>query len=219
MATANAKFNVRLRCGILFEQLLCYLLAHINCISQIALNGTEHTHPAFMQAIRNNFGDAALFLRFAPDGVILIENNGKKNLYHWEAKNAKNIERDAYQTYLKYQTAGCRIFIFVLDGGLIYFQILNKLKFIDSQAILDRYPNGKRFPVDEDGWICPPPRNGEKRTPYKEIDFSSMKPFVCLESFFASIFKPIFQKDYFAKEVWDSIQTQYNKIEETLHEH
>ena len=145
----------------------------------VALNGTEHTHPSFVQELRTNDLPAAKFVRFAPDGVMV---NKKGNVIHWDAKCAATIERDAYETYLKYGEAGCTVLLFVKHEGHIYWQRIENLRFLSSEEIVLGFPPGRRFPV-ENGWICPRKKPGYREqvsrnmsgTPYQMIDFSSMK--------------------------------------------
>lgn len=149
----------------------------IACGYQVAKNGTEHTHPIFVELLRQNNSEASKFVRFAPDGVALMAACG---VVHWEAKSGNNIERDAYETYLKYHDMDCRVLVFVRSNrGNVYCQWIERIGFVPSIDVVSRFK--RRHPIDEDDWITPradPNRIKSGRasgTPYKEIDFESLK--------------------------------------------
>lgn len=142
-------------------------------MKSVARNGTEHTHPEFVALLRTNNKPRSKFVRFAPDGVMLKENG---SVFHWEAKNSVNIEKDAYETYLKYEKVGCTVIVFVKDRkGNVYYQNAGKISFLDSHEHVSKFPNP--LPV-ENGWISPRAGHGTSGkgsgTPYKVVNISSL---------------------------------------------
>lgn len=168
-------FAQRLAAGQEFESDLVAKLTERG--NQCAMNGTEHTHPDFVGRLRSDDSEAAKFIRYAPDGVMITKSG---EVIHYDAKDARAIEKDAYETYLKYRQSGCRVVVFVKNGGAIYYQDVDKIRFLDSHSYVATFPERMRLPV-VDGWITPrASRNQFKRsrmsgTPFKYIDFSSMK--------------------------------------------
>jgi len=177
-------FSYRLSQSQSFEDQLFQLLQKSSDILAVARNGTEHTHPDFTALLRFNDTAASRFVRFAPDGVMLGRN---KNVVHYDAKNGKSIERGAYEAYVNYRNAGCRVILFVRCDKTIYWQHVEKLRLIPGEETVSQFPLEKRFPV-ADGWISPRKashyRNGQRRmsgTDYREIDFSSMNVLCSVE--------------------------------------
>jgi len=174
-------FQKRLDVAKEFEdELLAYLQGHPTVATAI-VNGTEHTHPEFVELLRNNDREASRFIRFAPDGVMLLTAG---DVIHYDAKAAKTIEKDAYGTYMDYVRCGCRVLLFVKYDNTVYCQDVDKLRLIDGNDTVAPFKPERRFPVDDDGWICPRQSSGYSRrnygsnmsgTPYREIDFTSMK--------------------------------------------
>lgn len=171
-------FDKRLKQAVEFEEELRRILQCRPRVRAIAVNGTEHTHPSFVELLRTNTTDGARYVRYAPDGVYLCTNG---DVIHYDAKASKAIEKDAYRTYMDYVRAGCKVMLFVKWGGMIYWQYVDKVVLTHGSDTVNQFPIGRRFPVDEDGWICP--RHAEQKkpvsanmsgTPYREIDFSSM---------------------------------------------
>lgn len=128
-------------------------------------NGTEHTHPDFVCKIRSLQDNGSMFVRFAPDGIALTKNG----VIHWEAKSGRSIEMDAYKTYMKYHEKGCILIIFVKYND-VYWQYVEKLKLF--------VPENAKW-LNNEGWIAPREHNINltkgSGTPYKYIDFTSMK--------------------------------------------
>ena len=170
-------FDSRLLVAKKFEEdVEAYLESHCGVLA-VAKNGTEHTHPDFVDLLRTNNCCTSKLIRFAPDGVYLSTN---KSVFHWEAKASINIERDAYETYMKYNDMGCQVVLFAKDKkDIVYWQFVNEIKFIESADVVAPFPSEHRFPIDDAGWLCP--RKSNRRagrgsgTPYKEIDFKSMR--------------------------------------------
>lgn len=172
-----SNFNSRIAAGAKFEDDVERFCCEM--FNSVARNGTEHTHPVFVELLRRNNSEASKFVRFAPDGVMLSANG---SVFHWEAKASKAIEKDAYDTYLKYTTMGCNVLMFVKNpkNKIVYWQRVERVGFIPSAVVVGGFPENKRHPIDDDDWLCP--RNGHGNagfgsgTPYREIDFGSLKP-------------------------------------------
>ena len=169
-------FDARIQRGEQFEEELMELLSGNPNVVSVCQNGTEHTHPAFVSLLRDNNSPAAKMVRYAPDGVVLLKT---KEVVHFDAKCAKSIEKDAYESYLGLTTIGCTVLLFVKHEGVIYWQDITKLTLIPGSTTVAPFPEHRRLPVGDDGWIYPrrnrPRMSGDMSgTPYREIDFSSM---------------------------------------------
>lgn len=167
-------FAERLSVAKAFEDKLHGYLAG-RCIS-VAKNGTEHTHPDFVALLRAKNDLQSKLIRFAPDGVALVRTGG---VVHWEAKSGKHIEKDAYETYLRYHDMGCRIVLFVRHPvGRVFWQWVERVGFIPSIDVVSQFPPDKRHPIDDEDWMWPRRGHGYagagSGTPYREVDFSSM---------------------------------------------
>ena len=145
----------------------------------VALNGTEHTHPKFVNDLKISDDKTSLMIRFQPDGVASI---GKipRSVYV-EAKRSQYIEKNAYQSYMDLQTIGAVVFV--------VFGIYNKdndtldIKFIDIQNLEFMPVLRSKWPV-ADGWISPRlHKNWESEkytfagsgTPFLRIDQARLK--------------------------------------------
>ena len=178
--TPKSNFDIRVEPGVEFERELFKELNAHKDVTAIALNGTEHTHPDFVEIIRHNESDAAKFVRYAPDGVMECKS---KRVIHFDAKAAKSIEKDAYNVYMKYHRTGCTVIIFVKHPatGMRYWQYVQNIQLLDSTIVVSQYPEHRRFPIDDDGWIAPRLKRGFKSTkkysgtPFKYFDFDSFK--------------------------------------------
>ena len=142
---------------------------------RVAKNGTEHTHPDYVDAIRNKEDPGSLMVRFAPDGIALTT---KRTIY-WEAKSGNNLERFAYETYMNYYAMGVAVMVFVRrNDGCVYWQWVQCIGFVPSCDVIGRHLPDRRHPLDEDDWICPRMGHGYagsgSGTAYREIDFSSL---------------------------------------------
>ena len=146
-------------------------------ILTVAANGTEHTHPEFAAQLRRLNSEAAKFVRYAPDGVMLTWD---QEVIHYDAKAAKSIERNAYQVYMAYRKSGCRVILFVKYGGQAYWQDIEHVGLIDGRETVRHFPEERRFPVDEEGWVMPRAKPGFRSsalmsgTTYREIDLATM---------------------------------------------
>lgn len=151
----------------------------------IAVNGTEHTYPEFVNLLRQSKDQTSLAIRFQPDAVICF--GGVPHSSYIEAKASKYIEKDAYLQYHKLQDNGNTV-ILVFEGHDKGWNGLDKIKLIDGHITTKDYK--RPFPVDNAGWIYP--RNashwGELEgrnaagTPYKEVDKSSLEPWMFFKS-------------------------------------
>lgn len=179
---ASGDFNYRQRIGAQFESDVEAYCSHVS--DAVAKNGTEHTHPDFVALLRGNNDTTSKMIRFAPDGVLLRAGG----VTHWEAKCSTinsdyiNLEKDAYETYIKYHYMGCSVFVFFKHPiGDVYGQYVEKIGFVPSEDVVGRFPPHMRYPIDEDDWITPRRSANGKRgsgsgTPYREVDVQSLKP-------------------------------------------
>ena len=161
-------FKKRIQTGLDFETELFQKLSDIGF--KIAMNGTEHTHPEFVDGLRNSTDQTSLSLRFQPDGVISIGKIPRSVFI--EAKASKAIEKLAYIQYLKLKEMGSIVVVVfkVFGNGWCFIE---DMPIIDGNKTVESFPEGRRFPV-EDGWIVPrkcnrKPKNGSG-TPYREIN-------------------------------------------------
>lgn len=165
-------FNERIAIGVQFENDVEAYCAR-KFIS-VAKNGTEHTHPEFVSGLRSNNSVTSKLIRFAPDGIVLHKDS---NIYHWEAKASDKIEKDAYETYMKYVDIGHNVILFAKQFHNVYLKMINKIVLIDGNTTVNKFSHNRRHPV-VDKWIYP--RNGHGNagngsgTPYREIDIDSM---------------------------------------------
>lgn len=168
-------FQARLSKAVQFENDVEAFLRGRSGILSVAKNGTEHTHPGFVQLLRTRDDLGAILVRHEPDGVALTQ----AGVWEWEAKASINIEKLAYQTYMAHQAIGHRVLLFVRSGVDVYWQDVEKIEFVPSENVVGQYPAEKRHPIDADGWICPRLGSGYagagSGTPYKVIDLKSMR--------------------------------------------
>lgn len=148
----------------------------------VALNGTEHTHPAFASELHRSEDQTSMAIRYAPDGVACIGKIPRS--FYVEAKFARTIERNAWIQYGKLVEAGnILVIVFGWENNTV-FNFYENIKLIPGEISGLRYPASSRYPV-EDGWIYPrksklwdnsksPKASG---TPYKEVDLTSLIPF------------------------------------------
>lgn len=140
----------------------------------VAKNGTEHTHPEFVDGLRSNDSITSKLIRFAPDGIVL---NKDETVYHWEAKASDKIERDAYETYMKYIDIGHKVILFAKNNTAVYLRLIEHVILVDGNVTVECFNPEKRHPVD-DKWIYPRRGHGYagrgSGTPYRVIDLSSM---------------------------------------------
>ena len=73
-------FNSRMSPAAVFENQVERFCCKM--FTSVARNGTEHTHPDFVELLRRNNSEASKFVRFAPDGVALSTTGSVFHLVH-----------------------------------------------------------------------------------------------------------------------------------------
>lgn len=166
----DGAFFERLAAGKTWEQDVYRYLVDNPRVVSVAFNGTEHTHPDFVSLLRQNSAKSAALLRYQPDGVFLRDDG---EVFHFEAKHSSSIERTAWEVYHAIAAVGASVIVFVKHprNGYTYMQTIEKMRLFPGSQTVARFPKDKRFPV-HDEWIHRP-----GRTPYREIDFDSMRVF------------------------------------------
>jgi len=148
----------------------------------IAINGTEHTHPQFVEKLRRSIDQTSLAIRYQPDGVACIGDI--PCTIYIETKDANTIERQAYEQYMKLYQAGNRVV--VIFGGLAWaWNFIECIKLIPGEDTVARFPPERQFPVREH-WITPRESAWWRRicqrnpqasgTPYREVEKQSLLP-------------------------------------------
>jgi len=152
----------------------------------VARNGTEHTHPEFIQRLRQSDDTTSLAIRYAPDGVAGIGD--PLVTAYIEAKNSWAIEKNAYQNYIRLAINGCIV--------IVIFNIDDRWLWCDINELCLRPVLRSKWPIDEDGWICPrnDPDYENKRktlkgsgTPFLPIDTASLREWDTFEMSLKSI--------------------------------
>lgn len=176
-------FQERIKRGIEFEiKVADYLKRRGN---HVLLLGADASFNRFVELFRRQDDSTSEFIRFMPDGMAFNESKFKPFL--WDAKSSfgreigPSIERKAYENYMLYANAGAQLFLFYEWGENkeVYFQRVNRIKFWNSEEIVYRYPEDKRYPI-EDGWITPRARssyrhdNNGSGTPFRYVNLASM---------------------------------------------
>ena len=176
-------FDDRIEAARKFEDALIENLRGIGF--SVAKNGTEHTHHGFVGQLYRSTDQTSLAIRFQPDAVACIGNVPRT--FYIEAKDAKNLEKTAHEQYVKLQSVGN--VVAVVFGKLNWmWGFIEDIELIDGHKTVEPYPEERRFPVDDEGWIYPrksdhwnngtgasnPQASG---TPYREVDSCSLKEF------------------------------------------
>jgi len=139
----------------------------------VALNGTEHTHPEFIKRLHISDDPTSLIIRYQPDGIASVGNIPRS--FYLEAKASKYIERDAYLNYIRLQMLGGIIYIVVLHNDYTGFCEIQDIEFEPIATSI--------FPI-EDGWLCPRKRTDwliyrktfkGSGTPFRGIDIKCLK--------------------------------------------
>lgn len=134
----------------------------------VALNGTEHTKPEFVNLLKHSTDTTSRIIRYQPDGVIAIGDNPRSA--YVEAKCSRTIEKDAYKTYMDYSMIGGLVYLIFGDevnkswhdekGSLIIsMETTYNMRFCDVTTLQFDPPN--RFDIEDwcwpiiDDWICP----------------------------------------------------------------
>jgi len=171
--------SVRTAASQSFEQRLLDKLERSGFV--VAMNGTEHTHSDFVGQLHQSTDQTSLAIRFQPDAVAHI--GAVPRSFYVEAKAAKNIERTAYEQYMKLYTNG-NVVVVVFEKLDWHWNFIEDIKLVDGNETVGRFPPDKQFPVDGAGWITPrkcerwhnikthnPQASG---TPYREIAVASL---------------------------------------------
>jgi len=162
----------RIEEAVVVEREVYDIIRHHPAIANATINGSECTHdPGFMNEVRRSTAPAALLLRYQPDGVALTKKGG---VFYWDAKASDQIEKQAYQIYMKLSDWGCPVWIWCRPPGCdLYYQRLHLIRFQDSTQWVNGFPDP--WPVYDD-WIYPPGSDtAYSGTPYRVIDLSSMR--------------------------------------------
>jgi hypothetical protein len=171
--------SVRTAASTAFEQ---HLFAEIQNLGfGVALNGTEHTHPDFVSRLHGSIDQTSLAIRYQPDAVACIGKIPRS--FYVEAKAAKNIEKTAYKQYRKLQNSG-NILVVVFEKLDWRWNFVEDVQLIDGNITVSSFPISRRFPVDDEGWLCPrqchwwhriKARNPQASgTPYREVNQASL---------------------------------------------
>ena len=148
-ANNNTQFDSRIANAEQFQDALFAKLLELGFT--VAVNGTEHTHPAFAEKLRHSTDQTSLAIRFQPDGVACI-GSIPRTIYV-EAKAARNIERTAYEQYMKLYNAGN--VLAVVFGKLDWqWNFIEAIELSRGEDTVAKFPPARRFPV-ADGWIVP----------------------------------------------------------------
>lgn len=151
-------FNDRLERAKNYETALIKMLNLSGFVT--ALNGTEHTHPDFVNKLRNSEDPTSLSIRFQPDGVAYIGNTPRS--FYFEAKSSSTIEKNAYDQYINLARNGNIVVLFFgSDKNEIIFKwiFVEDLKFKNSKYLLKKFKNQngskqKDIPII-DNWFYP----------------------------------------------------------------
>ena len=172
-------FQKRIQNSTKFEKELFQKLEEMGFY--VALNGTEHTHPTFADKLRQSNDPTSLSIRFQPDGVICT--NGQTKSAYVEVKASENIEKTAYEQYMKLHNNE-NIVLIVFEKFKYAWNFIQHIDLIDGNITVKPFPPTKRFPVDKNGWICPRKAkhwnnvsgNNASGTPYKAVNQQSLLP-------------------------------------------
>jgi len=147
----------------------------------VAMNGTEHTYPEFVEKLRQSTDQTSLAIRFQPDAVASI--NRIPRSFFVEAKAAHTMERLAWEQYWRLYCNG-NVLVLVFEDFNWAWNFIEEINLITGEETVSSFPPEKRFPVI-DGWITP---RGSRRwrqlrgkikrasfTPYREVDGSSLR--------------------------------------------
>jgi hypothetical protein len=122
-------WNERRLQGEYFEKYIFSLLENHEKIISVIRNGTEHTHPTFVDLLRINTTAGSLFVRHAPDGVFLDD---KDDVHYYECKASMCIEKESYETCMQYHSLGLDLILYCWDAytdNSVYCQSIENIKF------------------------------------------------------------------------------------------
>ena len=132
----------------------------------------------------------AAFVRYMPDGFAV--HLGKQTTFFFDAKVGKTIEKAAYIVYQAFAGEDRAVFVCLKHRECVYWVPIRDLAFLDSQVYVGRFPEQRRMPVDDEGWIAPrlwprwkylewkqqhPEASG---TPFRYFDFPAMTKWLYL---------------------------------------
>jgi len=181
-------FNDRLERAKNYEIALIKMLNLSGFVT--ALNGTEHTHPDFVDKLRHSEDPTSLSIRFQPDGVAYIGNTPRS--FYFEAKSSSTIEKNAYDQYINLtRNSNIVVLFFGSVGDEIKFKwiFVEDLKFTNSENLLKKFKNQKGNKQKDipiiDNWFYPRKLNDSdynewkieykgSGTPYANIDKSCL---------------------------------------------
>jgi len=156
-----------------FEQSLFKELSNMGFV--VAVNGTEHTAPEFVKDLKRSTDQTSLSIRFQPDGVARIGKIPRS--FYVEAKYADNIERLAYEQYMKlYDSGNIVVIVFgKYEWAWCFIEELPLQPAIDTVSV---YPEERRFPI-VDGWITPRASGRTlahgSGTPYRQVIIENLR--------------------------------------------
>jgi hypothetical protein len=151
----------------------------------VAINGAEHTHPAFVGNLHRSTDQTSLAIRFAPDGIASVGDVPRS--FYWEAKAGMSVERTAWEQYQKLVNNG-NVVIVIFGSATVpatawRWGLVQEIRLIPADVTVERFAPHLRFPI-RDGWITPrgsirweDVRNGKPQasgTPYREVDSTSL---------------------------------------------
>jgi hypothetical protein len=179
-ALVDNGFSGRIEKASKFEQELFDRIERLGFC--VAMNGTEHTYPEFVDRLRKSTDQTSLAIRFQPDAVASIGKIPRS--FFVEAKAAHTMERLAWEQYWRLYCNG-NILVLVFEDFDWAWNFIEEIRLIPGEETVSSFPPKMRFPV-VDGWITPRGsrrwrqlRNKIKRasfTPYRKVDGSSLRP-------------------------------------------
>lgn len=167
-------FQDRIEKASKFEKELFKKIAELGFV--VAINGTEHTYPAFIEGLKNSTDQTSLAIRFQPDGVARIGKIPRS--FYVEAKASKSIERTAYDQYKKlFDAESVVVIVFEpLGWGWCFIE---EMPLEDGHDTVATFPVSRRFPVSDDGWLYP--RKSTRGiakgsgTPYRKVESEKLR--------------------------------------------
>ena len=158
---------------------------------QVVPMGAENVAPDVQKALSfmENPDSTARFVKYMPDGFAV--NIEGETAYFFDSKRGKSIEKDAYIAYIAFAGEDRKMFVMIkTDNGKIYDVPVSELKFLCSHKYVSKFPEHRRMPIDDDGWIAPRLWPDDKYlvwkakcknasgTPFKYFDFNKMQQFL-----------------------------------------
>jgi len=161
-------FQDRIKKATEFENELFKKIAELGFV--VAKNGTEHTHPEFIETLHKSTDQTSLAIRFQPDGVAHIGKVPRS--FYVEAKASKSMEKTAYEQYKKLSDAGNIVTVVFGPFGWKWC-FVDEMPLENGHDTVSPFPEKMRYPVSDDGWLYPrrSARGAAKGsgTPYRKI--------------------------------------------------